>query len=51
VYPRRVVYFPATGVVKLKRLRALDVVEIARRETNYLSRLAKPTDNDVELFE
>jgi chemotaxis protein CheD len=52
VYPRRVVYFPATGVVMLKRLRALDVVEIARRETNYLTSLAvKPTDNDVELFE
>lgn len=52
VYPRRVVYFPATGVVMLKRLRALDVVEIARRETNYLSSLAaKPADSDVELFD
>ena len=27
--------FPTTGVVMLKRLRALDVVEIAQRETNY----------------
>jgi chemotaxis protein CheD len=52
VYPRRVVYFPATGVVMIKRLRALDVVEIARRETNYLTSLAaKQTDNDVELFD
>jgi chemotaxis protein CheD len=52
VYPRRVVYFPATGVVMLKRLRALDVVEIAQRETNYLTSLAaKPADNDVELFD
>ena len=52
VYPRRVMYFPSTGVVMLKRLRALDVVEIARSETNYLSSLAKkPADNDVELFD
>jgi hypothetical protein len=36
----------------LKRLRALDVVEIARRETNYLTRMAaKPADDDVELFD
>jgi chemotaxis protein CheD len=52
VYPRRVMYFPSTGVVMLKRLKALDVVEIAKRETTYLSTLAaKPTDNDVELFD
>jgi chemotaxis protein CheD len=52
VYPRRVVYFPSTGLVMLKRLRALEVVEIARRETNYLTSLAtKPADDDVELFD
>jgi len=47
-----VMYFPTTGVVMLKRLRALDVVEIAQRETNYLSTLAaKKADDDVELFD
>ena len=52
VCPRRVMYFPTTGVVMLKRLRALDVVEIAQRETNYLSTLAaKKADDDVELFD
>ena len=52
VCPRRVLYFPATGIVMLKRLRALDVVEIARRETNYLSSLkAKTAGDDVELFD
>jgi chemotaxis protein CheD len=52
VYPRRLVYFPATGVVMMKRLRALDVVEIARSETNYQTSLAvKPVGDDVELFE
>jgi chemotaxis protein CheD len=52
VCPRRVIYFPATGVVMLKRLRALDVSAIAQRESNYLTRLAtKPAGDDVELFD
>jgi chemotaxis protein CheD len=52
VYPRRVLYYPTTGVVMLKRLRALDVVEIAQRESSYRSTLAqKPVDDDVELFD
>jgi len=52
VCPRRVMYFPNNGVVMCKRLRALDVVEIAQRETSYLSSLAaKPADDDVELFD
>ena len=50
--PRRVMYFPANGIVMCKRLRALDVVDIAQRETSYLTSLAaKPADNDVELFD
>ena len=50
--PRRVIYFPATGVVLLKRLRALDVSAIAQRESIYLTHLAaKPVDNGVELFD
>ena len=52
VCPRRVIYFPATGVVMLKRLRALDVSAIAQRESIYLTRLAtKPAGDDVELFD
>jgi len=52
VCPRRVMYFPSNGVAMCKRLRALDVVEIAQRETSYRSSLAaKPADNDVELFD
>jgi chemotaxis protein CheD len=52
VYPRRVIYFPATGVVMLKRLRALDVSVIAQRESIYQTRLAaKPAGDDVELFD
>jgi chemotaxis protein CheD len=52
VCPRRVIYFPATGLVMLKRLRALDVSAIAQRESIYLTRLAtKPAGDDVELFD
>jgi len=52
VYPRRVIYFPATGVAMLKRLRALDVSAIAQRESIYLTNLAaEPAGDDVELFD
>jgi chemotaxis protein CheD len=52
VYPRRVLYFPATGVAMLKRLRALDVSAIAQSENAYKSTLAaKPAGDDVELFD
>ncbi len=51
VYPRRVVYFPKTGRVMLKRLRALDADAIASRETQYRKAIVqKPSDDDVELF-
>lgn len=52
IFPRRVVYFPKTGRVMVKRLRALDVDAIASRETQYLKNLAhKQRDDDVELFD
>lgn len=52
VFPRRIVYFPKTGRVMLKRLRSLDSQSIAQRETQYLSTLGqKPADDDVELFD
>jgi chemotaxis protein CheD len=51
IYPRRVVYFPQSGRVMLKRLRALDASAIASRETQYQKNLVtKPADDDVELF-
>ena len=50
--PRHVEYFPPTGVVMLKRLKALNVRDIAEQETQYRSRLKKPVpDTDVELFD
>ncbi len=49
---RRVVFFPATGRVRVKRLRTLDNQEIASRERQYLDRLvARSGGQDVELFD
>lgn len=50
--PRNVEYYPATGKVMVKRLRALNVDDIAQQESLYRTRLvAKTRDDDVELFE
>jgi chemotaxis protein CheD len=51
-YPRRVIYFPATGRVLLKRLRSVDHHTLVRRENEYRAELDTRTDgNDVELFD
>jgi chemotaxis protein CheD len=51
IYPRMVVYFPATGKVRVKRLRSLHNNTIAEQETRYLSSIeTKPVSGDIELF-
>jgi chemotaxis protein CheD len=51
VLPRRVIYIPATGKVRVKHLRPVDSKEIAQREQQYLKVVAaKPVENDIELF-
>ncbi len=50
-YPRKVLYFPDTGAVKLKKLRTRANNTIEKREKAYLdSMVSKPTAGDVELF-
>ena len=50
--PRRVVYFPATGRVKVRRLKAIENRSIGDREQLYLANLGKQQDGgDVELFD
>ena len=50
-FPRMVVYFPATGKVRVKRLRSLHNNTIVELETRYLSTIeAKPVSGDIELF-
>lgn len=51
VFPRMVVYFPASGRVRVKRLRSLHNNVIATQEISYLDSLkTKPVTGDVELF-
>jgi len=51
IYPRMVVYFPATGKVRVKRLRSLHTNTIAEQEIKYLHTIeAEPVSGDIELF-
>jgi chemotaxis protein CheD len=50
-FPRMVVYFPATGKVRVKRLRSLHNNTIVEMETKYLNAIEdKPVSGDIELF-
>lgn len=50
-FPRMVVYFPATGKVRVKRLRSLHNNTIVEQETMYLQAIEKkPVSGDIELF-
>ena len=50
-FPRMVVYFPATGKVKVKRLRSLHNNTIVEQENIYLHTIEeKPVSGDIELF-
>lgn len=52
VYPRKVVYFPITGRVQVKRLRTLHNETIVERESGYLQQLEqKPVAGEIELFD
>lgn len=50
--PRRVVYFPTTGRVKVRRLKAIENRSIGDRERQYLENIGKQQQDggDVELF-
>ena len=51
VFPRMVVYFPATGKVRVKRLRSLHNNTILEEEKRYLSSVeSKPVCGEIELF-
>jgi chemotaxis protein CheD len=51
IFPRRVVYFPETGRVMLKHLRAVESKTVAAGESSYRATVGKQTEgNDVELF-
>jgi len=52
VFPRKVIYFPKTGKVRVKKLRQMHNNTIIERETNYSSSIEqKPIESgDIELF-
>jgi chemotaxis protein CheD len=51
IYPRKVVYFPATGIVRVRRLRSLHINTIAEEEIRYISTVeSKPVAGEIELF-
>ena len=50
--PRKIIYFPAQGRVRVRKLRAIENRSIADREQIYLDSLGKqPDGGEVELFE
>ena len=51
VFPRKVIYYPLTGKVKVKKLRQMHNQTIIERESTYMSTLeVKPVESDIELF-
>lgn len=51
VYPRKIIYFPKTGKVKMKRIEVLHNDSILARETQYMDKLShEPVQGDIELF-
>lgn len=51
IYPRKVIYLPYSGKVKVKRLRSLHTNTILERENNYLRSIeTKDVGGEVELF-
>jgi len=51
VYPRKVMYIPSTGAVKVKRLRTLHNNTVVEREQKFMNDInSKPVGGDIELF-
>jgi len=51
VYPRKIVYYPLSGRVRVRRLNAMHTQTLVDQETQYINRVeSKPVEGDVELF-
>ena len=51
IYPRKVIYFPASGRVRVKKLRNMHNNTVIEREMKYRTKIIeKPVAGDVELF-
>lgn len=51
IYPRKVLFFPDTGSVKVRKLRTMHNDVVFERERNYARTInTRPTQGDIELF-
>jgi len=51
IFPRKVYFFPRTGLVRIKRLRNVHNDTLIKREAEYDKKLhASPMEGDIELF-
>jgi len=51
IYPRKVIYFPKTGKVGMKKIQDLHNDTIAQRDRQYSRKIKDaPVEGDVELF-
>lgn len=50
IFPRKVVYHPASGKAQVKRLRSMHNDTVVTRERSYMKDIAAPQQGDIELF-
>lgn len=51
IFPRKVLYYPKSGKVKIKKLRSIHNETIAERESKYKTEIIQtPVQGDIELF-
>jgi chemotaxis protein CheD len=51
IYPRKVLYYPLSGRVRVRRLNAMHNQTLADQENRYIHNIeSKPVEGDVELF-
>jgi chemotaxis protein CheD len=50
VFPRRVVYFPQTGRMRVRKLTSGRDEKLVARERQYLQQLVRPPEGEIELF-
>lgn len=51
VYPRKVIFFPVSGKVRVKKLRSMHNNTIIEREKTYIKTIAQaPSSGEIELF-
>ena len=50
-FPRKLLYFPNTGKVRVRKLQSTNQATIVRREAAYLNDIkTSPRDGDIDLF-